>query len=95
MRAIISRALPPLIRTPCRAARDNPDTIATGTARMSGQGVAMTSTATARIGLPVQNHAPPAMTTVTPRKTIAKRSARRDIGALERCAASTRRTIPA
>ena len=38
MRAIISRALPPLIRTPCRAARDNPDTIATGTARMTDGG---------------------------------------------------------
>ena len=62
---------------------------------MSGQGVAMTSTATARIGSAVTIHAAPAMTTVTARKTIAKPSASRDIGALERCAASTRRKIPA
>ena len=53
MRAITSSALPPLIRIPCLAARDSPEMIATGTARMRGQGVATTRTATARMGSPV------------------------------------------
>ena len=69
--------------------------MATGTARISGHGVATTRTATARIGSPVRIHAPPARTTVAARNAIAKRSASRDIGAFERCAASTSRTIPA
>ena len=49
--ASASIALPPLIRMPSLAARDRPATMATGTARISGQGVATTSTATARIGI--------------------------------------------
>ena len=58
MRAIVSNTFPPLIRMPCRAARERPETIATGTARMRGQGVATTSTATARIGSPVTMSSP-------------------------------------
>ena len=54
MRARVSSALPPLIRMPCLAARESPETIATGTARMSGHGVATTRTATARMGSPVR-----------------------------------------
>ena len=64
-RASVSIALPPLIRMPSLAARDSPATIATGTARMSGQGVATTSTATARIGSPVSHQAAAASATVT------------------------------
>ena len=77
------------------AARDRPDTSATGTARISGHGVATTSTATARMGSPLQAQAAPASATVAARNTMAYRSARRDIGARERWAAATRRTIPA
>src|SRR4051812_30979442 len=80
---------------PCLAARDRPDTSATGTARISGHGVATTSTATARMGSPLQAQAAPASATVAARNTKAYRSARRDIGARERWAAATRRTIPA
>ena len=69
--ASISIALPPLIRMPSLAARESPATIATGTARMSGQGVATTSTATARIGSPVNSQAAPASAAVTARKTMA------------------------
>ena len=47
-RASVSIARPPLIKMPSLAARESPATIATGTAKMSGQGVATTSTATAR-----------------------------------------------
>jgi hypothetical protein len=39
--------------TPCLAARDTPAMIAAGAARMSGHDVATTSTASARIGLPL------------------------------------------
>jgi hypothetical protein len=70
-RANVSIARPPLIRMPCLAARDRPATSATGTARMSGQGVATTSTATARIGSPVRNHAAPASATVKARNSMA------------------------
>ena len=90
-----SSALPPLIRTPCLAARDSPATIATGTARISGQGVATTSTATARMGSPVTSQAAPAMRDGQRQEQMAKRSASRAIGAFERCAASTSRTMPA
>jgi len=94
-RAKISSAFPPLTRMPCLAARDRPETIATGTARMSGQGVATTSTATARIGSALQTQDAPASAMVAARNTMAYRSAKRDIGARERWAASTSRTIPA
>ena len=69
--ASVSIALPPLIRMPSLAARDRPATIATGTARISGQGVATTSTATARTGSPVISQAAAASATVTARKTMA------------------------
>ena len=52
-----SNAPPPLTTTPRRAARDKPATIATGAARMSGHGVATTSTATARPISPDTAHA--------------------------------------
>ena len=65
--ASVSIALPPLIRMPRLAARDSPATSATGTARISGQGVATTSTATARTGSPVSPQAAPASATVTAR----------------------------
>ena len=68
IRAKASKACAPLINTPYFAARDNPATSATGTAKINGQGVATTSTATARIGSPVNHHAAPATTTVTARK---------------------------
>ena len=72
-----------------------PATIATGAARMSGQGVATTSTARARTGLPEPAHAMPATESVSSKKNIAKRSARRTKGAFEACASRTRRMIPA
>ncbi len=86
---------PPLISTPMRAARDTPAMIATGTARISGQGVATTITASQRTGSPEASHAAPAMASVATRKTMAKRSAIRTIGARARAASSTRRTMPA
>ncbi len=52
MRASASRAPPPLMRTPMPAAEDRPETRATGTPRISGQGVATTSTASARSDRP-------------------------------------------
>ena len=51
-RASCSSTAPPLTITPRRAVRDRPETRATGTARISGQGVATTSTATARDSSP-------------------------------------------
>ena len=95
IRASVSSALAPLINTPYRAARESPATSATGTARIKGHGVATTSTATARTGSPVNHQAAVAVPTVTAKNTSEKRSARRDIGALDRCAASTSLTIPA
>lgn len=50
------------------AARERPETSATGTARINGHGVATTSTAKARTGSPVKAHAPPASSNVRPRK---------------------------
>ena len=52
-RASASSAPPPFTRMPCRAARETPAISATGTARISGQGVAMTSTARSRRSSPV------------------------------------------
>ena len=94
-RAIASSGRAPLMRMPKRAARDSPATSATGTARISGQGVATTSTATARTGSPLIHQASSASATVRPRKPSDQRSASRDIGAFECWAASTRRTMPA
>ena len=55
----------PFTTMPERAARETPDTSAIGAARMSGQGVATTSTARARTASPLNAHAPPASSTVT------------------------------
>ena len=60
-----SSAPPPLTTTPRRAVRDSPATIATGAARISGHGVATTSTATARPSSPDTAHAAPATPTLT------------------------------
>ena len=62
---------PPLTITPPRAAREIPATNAIGAARISGQGVATTKTASARTGSPDSAHASPATSTVSGRKTIA------------------------
>lgn len=48
-----------------------PETMATGAARIRGQGVATTSTATARTGSPETNQAPAASARLTPRKATA------------------------
>ncbi len=71
MVAIVSRMAPPFTSTPAFAARDSPATIATGTARIRGHGVATTSTLKPRMGSPVSNQAAPAKATVQARKTIA------------------------
>ena len=56
---------------PARAAREIPETSAIGAARISGQGVATTKTASARTGSPESAHASAATATVSGRKTIA------------------------
>ncbi|MNL41915.1 hypothetical protein D3C87_1643450 [compost metagenome] len=61
----LSSAPPPLTSTPRPAQRESPDTIATGTARISGQGVATTSTASARVSSPLASQASPATSRVT------------------------------
>ena len=48
-----------------------PATIAIGTARISGHGVATMTTERNRIGSPVMAHAPPAITSVTGMKIVA------------------------
>ncbi|CAM5187966.1 hypothetical protein BTHI11S_00679 [Bosea thiooxidans] len=85
----------PFIRMPERAARETPPMKATGAARISGQGVATTSTASARIGSPESHQAKPATISVAGRSSSAKRSAMRMKGAFAVCAASTIRTMPA
>ena len=87
-----SMAPEPLATMPRRAARERPDTSATGAARMSGQGVATTSTASPRTGSPLSPHAAAAMIRVTGRKTAAYRSAIRTKGARCDSAWRTRRT---
>ena len=62
---------PPFTITPSRAARETPEMKAIGAARMSGHGVATTSTATARRGRPLMAQAAPATTSVTGRNTTA------------------------
>ena len=56
-RASVSSAPPPLTMIPRLAAREMPATIAIGTARINGHGVATTSTDSARTGSPVDRHA--------------------------------------
>ena len=55
----------PLTITPRRAARETPDTSATGAARMSGQGVATTNTASARTASPDTSQASVASSSVS------------------------------
>ena len=73
VRALPSRSmtLPPLTITPAFAAREIPETNATGAARISGQGVATTNTARARTGSPEMAQAKPATAIVAGRKKIA------------------------
>ena len=86
---------PPFFTTmPQRAAADNPETMATGAARISGHGVATTRTATARAGPPTAQ-AMPATARVSGRNHSAYRSASRTKGACDVCACRTRRMIPA
>jgi hypothetical protein len=63
---------PPLLTTiPRRAAREMPATIATGAARIRGQGVATTSTASARTASPDTSQATPATPSVMGTKASA------------------------
>jgi hypothetical protein len=80
---------------PRLAALEMPATIAIGAARISGQGVATTSTARARTASPLIAHARTATTSVTGTKINAYRSASRTNGARSRCACSTSRRMPA
>ena len=70
-RAIVSSAPPPLTMIPRRAAREMPATTAIGTARINGHGVATMSTVRARVESPLNNQAPPAITSVTGMKIVA------------------------
>ena len=70
-RASVSRAPPPFTMMPRLADREMPATIAIGTARISGHGVATITTERNRIGSPVRAHAPPAITSVTGMKIVA------------------------
>ena len=92
--ASCSSAPPPLITTPTRAARDRPDMIAIGAASSSGQGVATTSTATARTGSELSAQAAPATAIVSGTNKVANRSATLTNGADVACACATRRTTP-
>ncbi|MNE47314.1 hypothetical protein D3C80_1417140 [compost metagenome] len=69
--ASASRVAPSLIRMPRRAAREMPPMMAIGTARISGQGVATTSTASARSGSPLSHQASAASTRVSGMKNSA------------------------
>ena len=64
-------AVPPFSTIPSPAQRERPDTIAIGAARISGHGVATTSTATARTNSPHSAHAPPASSSVSGRNIAA------------------------
>ena len=55
----VSIAPAPLTITPARAARESPETSAIGAARISGHGVATTTTASARTGSPLSAQARP------------------------------------
>ena len=72
-----------------------PDMTAIGVARMSGHGVATTSTDNARTGSPDNSHATPAIASVTGMKTTAYRSATRTNGAFCFSAPWTSLTMPA
>ena len=90
-------------RMPAAAPRPVPTMIAVGVARPSAQGQAITSTATALtkawVKSPAKIHQPAkarrAMAVTTGTKIAEMRSARRCTGALEPCACSTMRMMPA
>ena len=71
-----SSATPPLTIAPREAARERPAVMAIGAARISGQGVATTSTATARTGSPERTQASPGSDQASPPGTL-RRSGRR------------------
>ncbi len=89
-----SSAAPPLTTTPDRDARDIPPVTAIGTASNNGHGVAVTSTATARVGSPVTSHATAAISSAAGRNQAATRSASRATGAVAAAACSASRTTP-
>lgn len=93
MRNIVSSDPARLCSKPKCDAGDRPANSATGTAKISGQEAATTSTATARVGSPF-SHPATAMGRVTSRKPSDHRPAIREIGALDRCASSNCRAIP-
>ena len=80
-RLIDSKIPPPFITAPLFADCDRPATIAIGTARISGQGVAATKTATALSISPVINQAIPATASATGTKRAAHLFANRTPGA--------------
>ena len=90
-----SRTPAPLTMIPARAARDSPATNAIGAARISGQGVATTITASHLLGSPVAAHARPPTTSEKGRKTAAYRSASLVNFARSLSAVRTSRTIAA
>ena len=94
-RANASSAPPPFTSTPRPAQRDRPETMATGTPRISGHGVATTMTARPRTGSPLQAQAPPARARASGVNRKAARSASRADGAFASCACRTSRTMPA
>ena len=63
-RASVSSTPPPLTMIPRLAAREIPATIAIGTARINGQGVATTNTESPRTASPEIAHAAPAISSV-------------------------------
>ena len=89
----VSIAPAPLTITPLRAARESPETSAIGAARISGHGVATTTTASARTGSPLSAHASPATASVTG-GTSGVAVGHPHEGARWACACSTSRTRP-
>ena len=69
--ASCSTTPPPFMITPARAARATPEISAIGAARMSGHGVATTSTATARTASPDTSQPTAASTSVATSMTMA------------------------
>src|SRR5262249_40452911 len=72
----VSSAPPPFTMSPRLASREMPATMAIGAARISGHGVATTSTASARTGSPENSQAPPATASVSGRNSRGERGTR-------------------
>ncbi len=70
-RPSVSRAPPPFTMMPRLAAREMPATIAIGTARIRGHGVATMRTVSARTGSPVRSQAPAAIARLMGMKIVA------------------------